>query len=85
MTLGVFDPELRENVHPEQLKNEVFIGNFDRSFAQNRLPYQKKRLGTVSYMDDGTAYPTTMGRNRPIPVFVDRTEFLERRNKTYFG
>ena len=63
MTLGVFDPELRENVHP----------------------YQKKRLGTVSYMDDGTAYPTTMGQNRPIPVFVDRTEFLERRNKTYFG
>jgi hypothetical protein len=77
--LSVFNPTKQGIIHPEQRQNEVFLGNFDPAFAEKLLVWKTKRLGVTAYQEDGVPYPKTIPRKyRPIPVFVDRSEALER-------
>lgn len=69
------NPRTQGRVHPEQRATEFFLGNFERKFAEEKLQWRTKRIGTSAFREDGTPYPSTLrDKYRPVPVFVDRTE-----------
>jgi hypothetical protein len=82
----VFDPTKQGIVHPEQKEHEVYLGNFDPAFAERHITWKTKRIGITAHQEDGSPYPKTIRREyRPVPVFADRSEVLERHYELIYG
>lgn len=60
--------------HPEQLKGEIYLGNF---FYKNlsRIGWNSKRVGSISYDIEGNIIPSFDGLS---PVFIKITEVEEK-------
>lgn len=63
------------NNHPEQLEDEIFIGNDDDDDYE-RVSWRTKRQGQVSYALDGSIHPHSPGGWKPTirPIFIKRAE-----------
>lgn len=81
-----FNPRTQGIVHPEQKNDrEFFLGNFDPlGIEKLQKDWSTLRVGEIAYDSNGLPYPKTiLPQYRPLPVFVDRNEALEKRNKLY--
>ncbi len=73
-----FNPKTQGKVHPEQGDREMFLGNFDPTFAKERIIWKTKRIGITAYENNGLPYPETIHPDyRPVPVFAERNEILK--------
>jgi hypothetical protein len=66
--------------HPELREGENWVGNFTRAKFE-RLAFGTKRLGVETYLPDGSRLSDNTGSARMYPVFVEHTEYLERRSR----
>jgi hypothetical protein len=59
--------------HPEQLENEIYVGNIIEKDLQS-ISWKYKRLGNVAYNSSGERILNNYGQNKVFPVFFDREE-----------
>lgn len=80
------NPRTQGMVHPEQQPMEYFLGYFEPKFAEEKLEWKTKRIGSIALTEDGKPYsPNILEVYRPVPVFVLHSEFLVHFYQTVFG
>ena len=75
MTEKHFDPVNQSlTVHPEQRIREVYIGDYDRWYAESaHIKWKSKRIGDKPL---NTSSQNARPEYRMVPVFADRTEVI---------
>ena len=66
--------------HPEKRKDEVFYSNADDDYYR-QLNFTTKRYGHTAYNNEGKEYSNFDKREGSFPVFVKKSEILERSGK----